>query len=100
MTSPRGVRRNIYPHDASDPSLRWCKDCDYPYMPAGGCKVHEGRCLTCCSVDQPLCVLNVTPAQRKEWRVSEVVEDLTEEAARAKIQADIDSLYGPPGGQR
>ena len=90
-------RRNIYPHDPSDPNLRWCKDCDYPYMAAGGCQVHKGRCLTCCSMDQLPCVLDVTPAQRKEWQVSEVVEDLAEEAARAKVQTDIDSLYGADG---
>ena len=90
-------RRNIFPHNQDDPNLRWCKDCDFPYMPAGGCKEHEGRCLTCCAGDGLPCVLATTPHQRKEWQVSEIVEDLTEADAKAKVQADIDSLYGKDG---
>ncbi len=96
-------RRNIYPMDASDPNLRWCKDCDYPYMPAGGCKVHEDRCLTCCGSD---CSSAVDPVRLKHHAPSMVcvVRDpcyrLMYESGvmRRRVKADIEALYGPPGG--
>ncbi len=94
MTSPRGVRRNIYPYDASDPNLKWCKDCDYPYMPAGGCETHLGRCLTCCEG-----TYGATCWSSNAW-MSQPEPQARGEIDPAQVQAEIDSLYGPPGGQR
>ncbi len=110
MTSPRGIRRNIYPYDASDPNLKWCETCDYPYMPAGGCDLHTGRCLTCCVKEQADCGLRaLTPPLKRLTESTEalgaafadVIKDAEAlDAARRRVQAEIDSLYGPPGGQR
>ncbi len=96
MTRPR----NIFPHNADDPNLRWCKDCDYPYMPAGGCQVHEGRCLTCCAGAGLGCHLATTQALAQRAVAEVIKEHVALDEARRQTQADIDSLYGPPGGQR
>ena len=96
-------RRNIYPMDPNDPNLRWCKDCEYPYMPDSGCVIHVGRCLTCCGRLQAICGLRaLTPTLK---RLSKSTQDFGEsmealaEATRAytaaQVQADIDALYGP-----
>lgn len=82
-------RRNIYPMDASDPNLRWCNTCEFPYMPAGGCDTHEGRCLTCCAAAQDSCLIGMTT---ERFRVAR--RAITEQE-RARVQRDIDALYGP-----
>ncbi len=102
MTSPRGVRRNIYPFDASDPNLKWCGTCDYPYMPAGGCETHVGRCLTCCTKEQAACGLRALTGPLKRLTEStgglgEAFDDAAKAAKAVQIQADIDSLYGAEG---
>ena len=101
MTSPRGVRRNIYPYDASDPNLKWCGTCDYPYMPAGGCDVHVGRCLTCCGKDDLAnCLIRMSTDRFRAARLEIAKQARMERVDPAQVQAEIDSLYGPPGGQR
>ncbi len=97
MTSPRGVRRNIYPYDASDPNLKWCGTCDYPYMPAGGCKEHEGRCLTCCAADGLDCHLATTQALAQSAFAHVIKDHVALDEARRRVQAEIDSLYGADG---
>ena len=79
-------RRNIYPMDANNPNLRWCKECEYAYMPDSGCVAHVGRCLTCCGFDcrGPVTTVPASPLGTID---------------PAQVQRDIDALYGPPGGQ-
>ncbi len=96
MTHPR---RNIYPMDASDPNLRWCNTCDFPYMPAGGCKVHVGRCLTCCAADHLDCMTKALDGLTEQMRECGGAFEKAAASAHdlAQIQADIDALYGKDG---
>ncbi len=79
--------RSIYPMDSKNPNLRWCKSCDYPYMPAGGCPDHVGQCLTCCAAAALDC----------RFRQREAVEVTRREHTQEefdRVKADIEALYG------
>lgn len=96
------MTRSTYPHNPSDPGLRTCKRCGNRYMPPAFCDIHDRTCQTCCSRLGLQCglraagtVLDKLAAQTKALgRSMEHVTDVTAEY-RAKVQADIDALYGP-----